>query len=203
MRDLAIHASRLFLELVLSGEAVSPCWCFLGSTLAGEGEIAGADERLWGLGFPPLPPPLPPSLPPLSPFWGVLEGVWAFWRSASCRLCLSLSRVFYVTFVLVVTMFATVTTGDDTPEIVPMGHCFPIFRVLLLFQLQHSTTAEVAVKGMTMPPLVSARLAVEEWGCTCFRFNLIHGTQVTPIFTTTLFGVSGIFMNFPFATLWG
>ena len=51
----------------------------------------------------------------------------------------------YVTFVLVVTTFATVTTGDGTLEIVLMGHCFPIFAVLLSFHLQHTTTAEVAV----------------------------------------------------------
>ena len=88
------QASCLFLELDPSGEALSPCRRFLGTTSAGEGEIAGADERLLGLGVPPSPPPLPPPLPPLSPFSGVLEGVWAFWRSASCRLCLSLSRVF-------------------------------------------------------------------------------------------------------------
>ena len=66
---------------------------------------------------------------------------------------------FFVTFALVVTMFATVTTGDGTPEIVLMGHCFPIF-------------------------LVIDRLTVEEWGCTCFRFNLIHlGThKLHPVF---------------------
>ena len=93
---------------------------------------------------------------------------------------------FYVTFVLVVTMFATVTTGDSTPEMVLMGHCFPIFGVLLSFHLQHTTTAEVAVTGMTRSPLVIDRLTVEEWGCTYFRFNLIRGTQVTPSFTTTL-----------------
>ena len=94
MRDLAIQASRLFLDLFPSGEVLSPCERFLGSTSAGEGEVAGADERLWGLGVPHLPPLLPPPLPPSSPFWRVLVGVWVFWRSASCRLCLSLSRFF-------------------------------------------------------------------------------------------------------------
>ena len=89
---------------------------------------------------------------------------------------------FYVTLVLVVTTFATVTTGDGTPEVILMGHCFPIFSVLLWFQLHHTTTAEVAVRGMTTSPLVIDRLTVEVWGCTCFRFNLIHGTQVTPSF---------------------
>ena len=58
------------------------------------GNVTGADERLWGLGVPPLPPLLPPPLPPLSPFWGVLVGVWFFWGSAACRLSLSLSRFF-------------------------------------------------------------------------------------------------------------
>ena len=87
---------------------------------------------------------------------------------------------FYVTFVLVVTMFATVTTGDSTPEMVLMGGCFPIFSVLLSFQLQHTTPAMVAVRGMTGSSLAIDRLTVEEWGCTCFRVNLIHGTQVTP-----------------------
>ena len=84
-----------------------------------------------------------------------------------------------------------------------MGHCFPIFGVLLVFQLQHTTTAEVAVRGMTTSPLVIYRLTVEEWGCTCSRFNLIHGTQVTPSFTTTLVGVGGILRPFPFATFEG
>ena len=87
---------------------------------------------------------------------------------------------FYVTFVLVVTTFATVTTGDGTPEMVLMGHCFPICSVLLSFQLQHTTTAVVAVSGMTGSSLVIDRFTVEEWGCTCFGFNLIHGAQVTP-----------------------
>ena len=87
MRELAIQASRLFLQLFPSGEALSPCGRFLGSPSAGEGEVAGADECLWGFGVPPLPTPLPPPLPPLSPLWGVLVGAWVFWRSASCRLC--------------------------------------------------------------------------------------------------------------------
>ena len=110
---------------------------------------------------------------------------------------------FNVTFVLEVTTFATVTTGDGTPEMVLMGHCFPIFGMLLSFHLQHTTTAEVAVRGVTRSPLVIDRLTVEEWGCTCFRFNLIHGTQVTPSFTTTLVGVSGIFRPLPFAGFGG
>ena len=107
---------------------------------------------------------------------------------------------FYVTFVLVMTTFATVTTSDGTPEMVLMGHFFPILSVVLSFQLQHTTTAVVAVRGMTGSSLVIDRLAVEECGCTCFRFNLIHGMQVIPPFTTTLVGVSGIFRSLPFAT---
>ena len=110
---------------------------------------------------------------------------------------------FHVTFVLVVTTFATVTTGDGTPEMVQMGHCFPIFSVLLSIQLQHTTTAVVAVRGMTGSSLVIDRLTVEDWGCTCFRFNLIHGTQLTPPFTTTLVGVSGIFRSLRCATFKG
>ena len=62
MRDLAIQASPLFLELDSSGEVLSPCGRF-------------------------------------------------------------------------VTTFATVTTGDGTPEMILMGHCSPIFSVLLSFEL--------------------------------------------------------------------
>ena len=109
----------------------------------------------------------------------------------------------YVTFILVVTTFATVTTADGTPEMVLMGHGFPIFSVLLSFHLQHTTTAVVAVRGMTRSPLVIDRFTQKQRGCTCFRFNLIHGTQVTPSFTTTLVGVSGILRSFPFAMCGG
>ena len=58
-----------------------------------------------------------------------------------------------VAFVLVMTTFATVTTGDGTPEMVLMGHLFPIFGMLLTFHLQHTATAEIAVRGMTRSPL--------------------------------------------------
>ena len=109
----------------------------------------------------------------------------------------------YVTFVIVVMTFGTVTTGDGTPEMVRMGHCFPFFSVLLSFQLQQTTTAMVAVWGMTGSSLVIDRLTVEEWGCTCFRLNLIYDTQVTPPFTSTLVGISGTFRSFPFATFRG
>ena len=89
-----MQASRLFFEFFPSGEALSPCGRFLGSPAAGGGVAAGADERLWGLGGPPLQPCLPPPLPPLSPFGGFLVDVWVFWRSASYRLSLSLSHFF-------------------------------------------------------------------------------------------------------------
>ena len=85
----------------------------------------------------------------------------------------------YVTFDLVVTTFATVTTGDGTPEMVLMGHSFPIFSVLLSFHLQHTTTAVVAVWGMTRSLFVIYRFTAERRVCTCFRFDLVHGTQVT------------------------
>ena len=83
--------------------------------------------------------------------WGRLEGVWLFWRSASWRLRLSLSR-FYVAFVLVATTFATRPTGDGTPEVIPMVHCFSFFGMPMSFQLRHATTAMIAVRGMTRPP---------------------------------------------------
>ena len=54
---------------------LTPSGRFLGSTVAGEGELAGADARLWGLclGVPSLPPHFPPPLPPgeASIPWGV------------------------------------------------------------------------------------------------------------------------------------
>ena len=85
-----------------------------------------------------------------------------------------------MTLFLVVTMFARIPSGNGTPEMSLMGHCFPIFSVLLSFQLQHTTTVMVAVRGMTGTSLLIDRFTVEEWGCTGFRFNLTHGTQVTP-----------------------
>ena len=93
-------------------------------------------------------------------------------------VCVCQSHGFYVSFVLVATTFATVPTGDGTPEMIVMGHCFFIFSVLLSFQLQHTATAMVAVRGMTGSSLVIDRLQVEEWGFTGFRSNLTHGTQV-------------------------
>ena len=82
----------------------------------------------------------------------------------------------YVTLILVVTTFATITTGYGTSERVLIGHSFPIFGVLLSFHLQHTTTAVVAVRGMTRSPLVIDGFTVEQRGCTSVRFNLIQGT---------------------------
>ena len=61
--------------------------------------------------------------------------------------------LFYVAFVLVVTTFATKPTGDGTPEVIMMVHCFSIFSVRMSFQLQHTPTAMIVVRGMTRPPL--------------------------------------------------
>ena len=82
----------------------------------------------------------------------------------------------YVTFILLVTTFARIATGDGTPEMILMGQSFPVLGVLLSFHLQHTTTAVVAVRGMTRPPLVIDRFTVEQRGCTCIGFYLIHGT---------------------------
>ena len=77
MSNLAIQANCLLFELDSSGEAYFSCGRFLGSTVAGEEEVTGADKRLWELwqGVPSLAPPFPLPFPPLSPFLGVLEGV--------------------------------------------------------------------------------------------------------------------------------
>ena len=64
---------------------------------------------------------------------------------------------FYVTFVFVVTTFATIATGDGTPEMILMGFRFPILGMLLSFHPQHTATAVIAVRGMTRPPLVIDR----------------------------------------------
>ena len=203
MRDLAIQASCPFLELDPSGKGLSPCGRFFGSTSAGEGEKAGADERLQGVKVSGLVSSLASSVTTLVPILGSSGGRLCL-LAFSLLLFVFVTLTFvYVTFVPVVTMFATVTTGDGTPEMVLMGHYFPIYSVLLSFQLQHTTTAVVAVRGMTGSSAVIDRLTVEERGCTCYRFNLIHGTQVTPPFTTTLVGVSGIFRSLPFPTFRG
>ena len=61
----------------------------------------------------------------------------------------------------------------------------------------------VAVRGITGSSLVIDRLKVEEWGCTCFRFSLIHGTQVIFPFTNNLLALVGLLGPFPFATFRG
>ena len=100
---------------------------------------------------------------------------------------------FYVAFVLVVTTLATEPTVDGTPEVILMVHCFSNFSVLLSLRLQHATTAMTTVRGMTVPPLVIDRFTVEECRYTSFWAHLIHGTSVTPPFTSTLVGLSGVF----------
>ena len=58
-----------------------------------------------------------------------------------------------VAFVLIVTTFATEPTGDSTPEVILMIHCFSIYSVLLSFHWQHAPTAMIAVRSMTRSPL--------------------------------------------------
>ena len=176
MRDLAVQASRLFLELFPSGEALSPSGCFLGSPAAGGGVAAGADERLWGLGWSTLAAPLATSFTTFIPILGVFGGCLVLLAFSLLPLEFITLVFLYVTLILVVTTFATIATGDRTPEMILMGHIFPILGVLLSFHLQHTTTAVVAVRGMTRSCLVIDRLTVEQKGCTCIRFNLIHGT---------------------------
>ena len=129
MRDFAIQAGRLFLELDPPEEALSPCGRFLGSTSAGEGEIAALMSAS-GVGVSGLATSLASSFTTLIPILG---------RSGGCLGALAfrpLPFVFvtlpfrYVTFVLVVTTFATVPTGDGTPEMILTGYCSPIFSVL-------------------------------------------------------------------------
>ena len=108
----------------------------------------------------------------LGGFGGCL-GFLAFSPLAFDYITLALS---YVAFVLVVTTFATKPTGNGTPEVILMVHCFSMFSVLLSFQLELAPSAMIAVGGMTRPPLVIDRFRVEEWGYTCFGFHLIHGT---------------------------
>ena len=156
-----------------------------------------------GWGFHLCPPPLASSFTTLVPILGSSCGCLGYVAFSLLPFVFVTLTFFDVTFVLVVATFATISTVDGTPEMILMGHCFPIFSVLLSFQLQHTTTAMVAVRGMTGPSPVIDRFTVEEWGCTGFRFNLTHGTQVTPPLTTTLVGVSGYFRPFSFATFRG
>ena len=156
-----------------------------------------------GVGGSTLATPLASSFATLVRVLGSSGGCLGFLAFSLLPFVFVTLTFFYVTFVLVVTKFPTVPAGDGTPEMILMGHCFPIFSVLLSFRLQHRATAMVAVRGMAGSALVIDRLTVKEWGCTCFRLNLIHGTQDTPNFTTTLDVVSGIFRPFPFATFRG
>ena len=204
MRDLAIKAKRLFLELFPSGVALSPWGRFLGSPAAGAGVAAGvgvatgADERLWGLRGSIFATPLANSFTNFLPIRGSSGGCLGLLAFGLLTLEFITLAFLDVTFVFVMRTLATIPTGDGTPEMVLMGHRFPILGMLLSFHLQHTATAEIAVRGMTRSPLVIDRFAVEQGGCTCIRFGLIYGTYVTPPFTTSLVGVSGIFRPFPY-----
>ena len=68
--------------------------------------------------------------------------------------------LFCVAIVLIVTTFATRPTGDATPEVIVMVHCFSIYSVLLSFLLQHAPTAVITVRGMKRLPLVIDRFTV-------------------------------------------
>ena len=114
---------------------------------------AGADERLWGLGGPPSPAPLATSFTTFIPILGVSGGFLVLLAFSLLSLEFITLAFLCVTFVLAVTTFAIIATGDGTPEMILMGHSFPIFGVLLSFHLQHTTTAVVAVRGMTRFPL--------------------------------------------------
>ena len=95
---------------------------------------------LGGLGGPPLPPPLATSFATFIPIRGGSGGCLAFLAFSLLPLEFVTLSFLYVTFVLVVTTFATITTGDGTPEMVLVGHSFPILGVLLSLHLQHTTT---------------------------------------------------------------
>ena len=120
--------------------------------------------------------PLATSFTTFIPFLGVFGRCLGLLAFGLLTLEFITLAFLYVTFVFVVTTFATIPTGDGTPEMILMGHRFPILAMLLSFHLQHTATAVIAVRGMTRPPLVIDRFAVEQRGCTCIRFNLIHGT---------------------------
>ena len=155
MRHLAIQAKRLFLESFPSGVALSPWGRFLGSPVAGvgvaagEGVATGADERLWGLGGPFFATPLATSFTTFMPIRGISGGCLGLLAFGLLTLEFITLAFLYVIFVLVVTTFATIPTGDGTPEMILMGHRFPILGMLLSFHLQHTATAVIAVRGMT------------------------------------------------------
>ena len=91
-------------------------------------------ERLWGLGVPPLPPPpLASSFTTLVPILGRSGGSLGFLAFSLLAFVFITLTFFDVTFVLVLTTFATIPTGDGTPELILMGHCFTIFSTLLSF----------------------------------------------------------------------
>ena len=98
---------------------------------------------------------------PIREIFGGCLGLLAF-----CILSLEFITLafLYVTFVFVVTTFAAIATGDGTPDMILMGPRFPILGMLLSFHLQHTATAVIAVRGMTSPPLVIDRFAVEQRG---------------------------------------
>ena len=176
MGDLAIQASRLFLESFPSGEALSPCGRFLGSPAAGGGVTAGAEERLWGLWGPPLPNPFATLFTTSIPTLGVSGGCLGLVAFSLLPLEFITLAFLYVTLVFVVTTFATIATGDGTPEMILMGRSFSVLGMPLSFHLQHTATAVVAVRGMTRSYLVIDRLTVKRRACTGISFNLIHGT---------------------------
>ena len=155
MSGSAIQAGGFFLELDSSGEALVPCGSFLGSAVAGEGEVAGADDHILGLwlGVPSLPPRFPPPFTTRVTILGGFGGSLVFLALNLLAFQFVTLALLYVAFVLVVTTPATKTTGDGTHDIILMVHYFSIFSVLLSSQLQHATTATIAVRGITTPPL--------------------------------------------------
>ena len=119
---------------------------------------------------------LPTSFTTFIPILGVSGGCLGLLAFSLLPLEFITLAFLYVTFVLVVTTFATIATGDGTPEMILMGHSFPILGMLLPLHLQHTATAAVTVRGMTRSPVVIDRFTVKPRGCTCIRFDLIHGS---------------------------
>ena len=81
----------------------------------------------------------------------------------------------YVTFVFVVTTFATIATGDGTPEMILMGHRFPILGMLL------SRTAGVSYRKRCRTLRVAASCLSASISVLCpttassFRFSWLVG----------------------------
>ena len=88
-----------------------------------------------GVGGSTLASPRASSFTTLVPISGGSGGCLGFLAFSLLPFVFVLLTFFYLILVLVVTMFATVPTGDGTPEMIMIGHCFPIFSVLLSFQL--------------------------------------------------------------------